>query len=64
MDNQTDEIRLCCGVKPEIVIEYFRDSKYKMRRLRCPKCGNQTGAKRFFADAVREWNNPEKVILN
>lgn len=64
MDNETDGLRLCCNVRPEIVIGYFRDTKYKMRRLRCPKCGSQTGAKRFYADAVSEWNYPEKVHVN
>lgn len=64
MDNETDELRLCCSVQPVIVIEHFRDTKYKMRRLRCPKCGRQTGAKRFYADAVLEWNYPEKVHVN
>ena len=64
MDNQKEELRMCCGVKPEIIIEYFRDSKYKMRRLRCPKCGMRTAAKKFYVDAVREWNNPETVHVN
>jgi len=64
MDNQIEKIRMCCGVKPEIVIEYSRNSKYKMRGLRCHKCGMRTGAKRFFADAVREWDNPETVHVN
>lgn len=59
-----DELRKCCGVNPEIVIENFRDTKYKMRRICCPNCGNRTGAKRFYADAVREWNNPETIKLN
>ena len=59
-----DDLRTCCGVRPEIVIENFRDTKYKMRRIQCPVCGNRTGAKRFYADAVREWNNPEKVHVN
>lgn len=59
-----DDLRTCCGVKPKIVIENFKDTKYKMRRIQCPVCGNRTGAKRFYADAVREWNNPENVHLN
>ena len=59
-----EELRLCCGVKPVIVIENFRDTKYKMRRIKCPKCGNQTQPKKFFRDAVREWNNPENVHMN
>lgn len=59
-----EDLRTCCGVKPEIVIENFRNTKYKMRRIQCPVCGNKTGAKRFFADAVREWNNPENVHTN
>ena len=59
-----EELRLCCGVKPVIVIENFRDTKYKMRRIQCPKCGMRTEAKRFYADAVREWNHPETFHLN
>lgn len=59
-----DDLRTCCGEKPIIVIENFMDTKYKMRRIQCPVCGNRTGAKRFYADAVREWNNPEKVHVN
>lgn len=58
------KLRLCCNVAPEIVIEYFKDTKYKMRRIRCPKCGQRTGAKRFYADAVNEWNHPQSVHLN
>ena len=59
-----DDLRTCCGEKPIIVIENFMDTKYKMRRIQCPVCRNRTGAKRFYADAVREWNNPEKVHVN
>ena len=59
-----EELRTCCGVEPEVVIEYFRDTKYKMRRIKCPVCGMETQPKRFFADAVREWNNPEEVHAN
>lgn len=43
-----EDLRTCCGVKPEIVIENFRNTKYKMRRIQCPVCGNKTGAKRFL----------------
>lgn len=59
-----EELRMCCGVEPVIVIENFRDTKYKMRRIRCPICGMETQPKRFFADAAREWNHPEKVHTN
>lgn len=59
-----DKLRLCCDVEPIIVVENFRNTKYKMRRLKCPKCGMQTQPKKFFADAVREWNNPENVHVN
>lgn len=59
-----EELRLCCGVEPVILIENFRDTKYKMRRIKCLKCGNQTQPKRFYADAVREWNHPEEVHTN
>ena len=59
-----EKLRLCCGVEPIIVIENFGDTKYKMRRIKCPKCGNQTQPKRFYSDAVREWNNPEIVHVN
>lgn len=55
-----EELRRCCGVEPVIVIENFRDTKYKMRRIRCPI----SQPKRFFADAAREWNHPEKVHAN
>ena len=59
-----EKLRQCCGVDPIIVIEYFRNTKYKMRRIKCPKCGMMTGAKRVYAYAVREWNNPENVHVN
>lgn len=60
----TDKLRICCNVEPIIVVENFHDTKYKMRRIQCPKCGMKTQPKRFYADAVREWNNPEKVHMN
>ena len=59
-----DNLRTCCNVSPIIVVEHFHDTKYKMRRIKCPKCGMTTQPKRFYADAVREWNNPEKVHTN
>ena len=59
-----NELRKCCGVDPIIVIEYYPGTTYKLRRLRCPICGIQTGAKRMYMSAVEEWNNPENVHLN
>ena len=57
-------LRLCCGVEPIIVIENFQDTRYKVRRIQCPKCGRTTQQKRTYAAAAREWNNPEQVHLN
>lgn len=59
-----EKLKLCCGVEPIIVIENFHDTKYKMQRIQCPKCGMRTGAKRIYADAANEWNNPESVHAN
>lgn len=59
-----EKLRVCCDVEPIIVIEHFRDTKYKMFRIKCPKCGMKTQPKKFYAVAVREWNNPENVHTN
>lgn len=60
----TENLRKHCGVEPKIVEEYYPRTNYKMRRFVCPVCGQKTQAKRRLQDAVREWNNPEKVHLN
>ena len=59
-----ETLRQCCGVDPKTEIKYFNGTKYKMYRIKCPKCGMKTGAKRFYENAVREWNNPENVHVN
>ena len=59
-----EQLRKCCGVEPILVIENIGDTKLKTRQIKCQKCFRKTGKKRFLADAIREWNNPERVHVN
>lgn len=59
-----EKLRQCCGVDPKTENKYFNGTRYKMYRIKCPKCGMKTGPKRYYEDAVREWNNPENVHAN
>lgn len=59
-----EKLRQCCGVDPIVVLKYFDGARYKMYKIKCPRCGIQTGAKQYYENAVREWNNTEDVHTN
>ena len=56
-----EKLRLCCDTKPIIVKENPRYGKDKLLRIRCPKCGAQTDAKRYYGNAVEEWNHTDNL---
>lgn len=60
-----NELRKCCGVEPEWVEEFYPNTKYRMWKIRCPKCGVEIAmACRKKDQAVWEWNHPLIAKIN